>query len=154
MLFGLGFLFPLMYLPPPATLMWWYRHCTSRVSDPVTGFPICIFHVFVFGEGDLYVVVQARWCRFWYWLKCIVYIFIGSILLHNGMLRIVAGSMICVVGLTYCEWISDGRAYEILTMRSCARVCTIYWATGEYEGFSVGWRAGLNWDASVCSTKY
>lgn len=33
---------------------------------------------------------------------CAVYIFIGSILLHDHTLRIIAGSIVGIVGLAYC----------------------------------------------------
>ena len=34
--------------------------------------------------------------------KCTVYIFVGTILLHEPAIRIVAGAVIAIIGLGYC----------------------------------------------------
>lgn len=75
-------------------------HSPSRVSDPTIRVKMGAVPLQLSRKGYLYVYSQRCSCEAD--LRQTVYIFVGTILLHNHTILIVAGSIVGIVGIGYC----------------------------------------------------
>jgi len=87
-------------------------HRRFGVADPAAGLALRLVPVLVLGTGDLYVSLACPLVldtqASWWGLQTLtthpppaVYIFVGTILFHDHVLRYVLGSIIGAVGVAY-----------------------------------------------------